>query len=95
MDRGSYIFIMLLFSLKIFKVCWNFFCKEEFDMSLFVVFGKNDIVEEYIILNEMVWSVMEDLFDILKWLENEVKSGYLYLFRVFGNEGFVKIGFMM
>jgi hypothetical protein len=93
-DRGSHTLITPLSSPKTLKVSWNPLWKEGFDTSPFVVLGKNDTVEEHKTPNEMIRSVVDDLLDTNPELsENEVNSGYLYSFRVPGNEGFVKIGF--
>ncbi|KAG9250612.1 putative helicase A859L [Emericellopsis atlantica] len=96
MDSGSHALITPPSSPKTLKVSRNprNYWKEGFDMSPFDVLGKNDIVEKYKTPNEMIRRVAEDLLDTNpKPSKNEVANGYLYSFRVPGNERFVKIGF--
>ncbi|KAK9445454.1 helicase [Metarhizium brunneum] len=69
---------------------WN----EGFDTSPFGVLGKNDTVEGNVTPNQRIRSIAEELLDTgLETSENEINSGYIYLFKVPGNEGYVKIGF--
>ncbi|CAI6047664.1 unnamed protein product [Clonostachys chloroleuca] len=95
-DSGSYALITPLSSPKTLKVSRNprNYWKERFDTSPFDVLGKNDTAEEYKTPNEVIRSIAEGLPDTNpKLSENEVTNGYLYSFRVPGNERFVKIEF--
>ncbi|KAK2603988.1 hypothetical protein QQS21_003824 [Conoideocrella luteorostrata] len=65
-----------------------------FDTGPFDVIGKNDIEAEDLTPNQSIRSVAEELLNTdSKKSKNEVNSGYVYVFKVPGNERFVKIGF--
>lgn len=68
--------------------------KGGFDTSPFDVLGKNDTEEEDVTPNQRIRSVARELLNTdPKKADNEVNSGYVYIFKVPGTEGFVKIGF--
>lgn len=68
--------------------------QEGFDTSPFDILGKNDTVEEDMTPNQLIRTVAEGLLNTdPEKSENEVNCGYVYLYKVPGNEGFVKIGF--
>lgn len=66
-----------------------------FDTSPFNVLRKGDICDTGMSPQETIRDVIKEILDNnqVKIGENEVNSGYVYIFTVPGNDGFVKIGF--
>ncbi|KID88172.1 DNA-binding protein [Metarhizium guizhouense ARSEF 977] len=69
--------------------------QEGFDTSPFHILGKNDTMEEDMTPHRWIRTVAEGSLntDPKRPEKNEVNGGHVYVFKVPGNEGFVKIGF--
>lgn len=65
-----------------------------YDTSAFDVLGKNDTTDGDVQPHDMVRTVAQELLNAEKKLsDNEVNDGFVYVYTVPGNTGFVKVGF--